>query len=103
MAMWLRGKNALLWVVLLAFAGADAPPTSRPTTAPDETTRTRDVFGTLLQQGTNALAAREYPAALEALLDAKQIFEKRMRGKTAAVGSPEHVALMHGLALAYQL
>jgi hypothetical protein len=69
----------------------------------EDPTRTRAVFDKLLQQGTNALAAGEYSAALDTLLDAKEILEKRMRAKTSAVGSPEHVALLHGLALAYQL
>jgi hypothetical protein len=81
---------------------AAKPPT---TTAPaDDDARALGVFNTLLQQGTNALAAGEYSAALESLQDAKQIFERKLRGKgPVGVGSPEHIALTHGLALAYQL
>jgi hypothetical protein len=95
-----------VWCALLVGASAalgvevKAPTTS---TAPEDPARTREVYNKLLQQGTNALAAAEYSAALDTLLDAKEIFEKKMRGKVLAVGSSEHVALLHGLALAYQL
>jgi tetratricopeptide (TPR) repeat protein len=96
-------SRALLCLTLLAFLGAETKPaaTTQPTT--DESTRAKEVFITLVQQGTNALAAGEYPAALESLLDAKQIFDRKMRAKTSTVGSPEHVAMLHGLALTYQL
>jgi tetratricopeptide (TPR) repeat protein len=106
---------ALLDAVGAVGAGAQGPGTkpaagpapvsaaNRPLTA-DEALKGREVFDQLLQQGTNALAAGEYPAALEALQDAKQIFDQKLRGRgVVAVGGPEHVALLHGLALAYQL
>lgn len=95
--------RAFLCLTFLTFLGAETKPpaTTQPTT--DESSRAKEVFITLVQQGTNALAAGEYPAALESLLDAKQIFDRKMRSKTSAVGSPEHVAMLHGLALTYQL
>jgi hypothetical protein len=93
----------ILCTLLLALVAA-APSSTRPAaTQPDDPARTREVFTALLQQGTNALAAGEYSAAMATLLDARQIFDRKMRGKTSAVGSPEQIALMHGLALAYQL
>ena len=98
-----RPTRLLLCLTLLAFLGAETKPaaTTQPTT--DESARAKEVFTTLVQQGSNALAAGEYPAALESLLDAKQIFDRKMRAKTSTVGSPEHVAMLHGLALTYQL
>src|SRR5712691_6480400 len=85
-----------LSLTLLAFVGAETSKpaaTTQPTT--DESARAKEVFTTFVQQGTNALAAGEYPAALESLLDAKQIFERKMRAKNSSVGSPEHVAMLH--------
>jgi hypothetical protein len=87
----------------------------RPTTVPvavaatlpagsqDETTRLKQVFDSLLQQGTNALAAGEAAAALEAFFDAKLVLDRRVKAKTATYNSPEHIALLHGFAIAYQL
>src|SRR6476620_10030139 len=84
-----------------ARAQAPAVPATKPvvaaTNAADDA-RALGVFNTLLQQGTNALAAGEYSAALEALQDARQIFDRKLRGKNSVgIGSPEHVALLHGL------
>src|SRR5258706_1632579 len=107
MPVWVKQRIALWIGVLCALGGMMA--TGAETKAPagtvgiEDPTRTRAVFDKLLQQGTNALAAAEYSAALDTLLDAKEIFEKKMRAKPSVVGSPEHVALLHGLALAYQL
>ena len=79
------------------------PPAAPAGGGPDDSARGREVFLGLVQQGTNALLAGEYRAALATLLDAKQVFERKVRGKGTAVGGPEHVAMLHGLALAYQL
>jgi hypothetical protein len=102
---WVKQHIATCLCLCCALAiTARAAETKAPgTLAIDDPTRTRQVFDQLLQQGTNALAAEEYSAALDTLLDAKEIFEKKMRAKSSQVGSPEHVALLHGLALAYQL
>jgi hypothetical protein len=107
---WMKYGGILygLFACLLAAGQSVAADTtgsaSKPPAAAAETPeRTLAVFHELLQQGTNALAAEEYSAALDRLLDAREIFDKKMRGKISSVGSAEHIALMHGLALAYQL
>lgn len=94
-------------LLILSLAGpvVAAPPTPG---GADETGRAREVFSGLVQQGTNALIAGEYNAALGALLDAKQVFERKVRGKGASAGggggtAGDEVAMLHGLALAYQL
>jgi len=104
-----RGRVAVLSTLLAALgtacvlAAAGTPAVTRPATTQEDPTRTREVFTNLLQQGTNALAAGEYAAALDTFLDARDIFDKKMRGKISNVGSSEQIALLHGLALAYQL
>jgi hypothetical protein len=100
----IANKLVVVGLVVVSLAAGPAAPVAPP--APvggDESGRAREVFGGLVQQGTNALMAGEYGAALGALLDAKQVFERKLRGKRAQVGGPEHVAMLHGLALAYQL
>ena len=87
-------------VGVLVVAALAAGPAATPGGA-DEAARAREVFSGLVQQGTNALIAGEYNAALGALLDAKQVFERKVRGKGPQTG--DEVAMLHGLALAYQL
>jgi hypothetical protein len=82
-------------------------PLASTATAPsgpqDEAARLKQLFDALLQQGANALAAGEAEAALESLFDAKLVLDRRVKAKAASYNSPEHVALLHGLAIGYQL
>jgi hypothetical protein len=69
----------------------------------DEGSRLKQLFDVLLQQGTNALAAGDAPAALDSFGDAKLVLDRRVKAKSGSYNSPEHVALLHGFAIAYQL
>jgi hypothetical protein len=99
----LASNVVVVGLVLLALAAGQAPPTSQTPPAADESARARELFTGLVQQGSNALMAGEHAAALGALLDAKQLFDRKLRGKGPAIAQADQVALLHGLALAYQL
>src|SRR4051794_37542820 len=104
----LAKRVAVVGLVVAALAAGPTTPPIPPAAPPaaggaDESAKARDVFAGLVQQGTNALLAGDYTAALGALLDAKQVFERKVRGKGPQTAGPEQVAMLHGLALAYQL
>lgn len=80
-----------------------AGPATRPLTPDEEAVRLGETFNVLLDQGIAALAAGEPKAAMDLLADAKLVFDKRVRLKATNPGSPEHVSLLHGLAIVYQL
>src|SRR5688572_20693154 len=74
-----------------------------PSSPQDEAARLKQLFDALLQQGTNALAAGEADAALESLFDARLVLDRCVKAKILNYNSPEHIALLHGLAIGYQL
>jgi hypothetical protein len=102
--MKMLGSNVIvLSLVAVALAAGQAPPPPAAPPAGDEGAKAKEIFTGLVQQGTNALMAGEHGAALGALLDAKQLFERKLRGKGPTVATADQVAMLHGLALAYQL
>lgn len=94
-------SNAVvIGLMVVSLAAGQAPPATPPG---DEAAKAKEVFTGLVQQGTNALMAGENGAALGVLLDAKQVYERKLRPKGQQVALAEQVAMLHGLALAYQL
>ena len=88
-------------MVLLCLAGVAAGQASRP--AAEDPDKVRAAVNRLLQQGANALAAGDFAAGMDAFLDAQQLVDKAVKSRILAFGGPEHVALLHGLAINYQM
>lgn len=93
-----------LMMLLLAALPLSAAPATSPTTAPATREQARLKLHALLQQGTDALAARQPEAALACYLDARALYDLHLRPRgLATTPDDDQVAVFHGLAIAYQL